>query len=93
MTLTAQQQCIFGAMCMDEQFRLQLFAAGTAPPAERRSRIGALIQGYAAGNAVQIDDSVTDNVMNIVRSESPCRQEAMKSFQDAKDAACPCWPC
>ena len=30
MTLTAQQQFMFGAMCMDDGFRNQLFDAGAA---------------------------------------------------------------
>jgi hypothetical protein len=93
MTLTAQQQFVFGAMCMDEQFRNQLFAAGDAPPAERRVQISALIQSYGNGQGVEIDNSVADNVMNVVASASPCRQAAMTAFQEVKAEVCPCWPC
>ena len=93
MTPMAQQQLIFGAMCMDDGFRNQLFDAGAAPPAGRRAQIASLIQNYAAGAGVTIDDSVADNVMNVVKSESPCRLASMRSFEDAKAAACPCWPC
>lgn len=93
MTLTAQQQFILGAMCIDEPFRLQLFAAGGMPPAARRAQIATLIRDYAAGSDVQIDDSVTDNVMNVVKSESPCRLASQNACQSVKSAFCPCWPC
>ena len=93
MTLTAQQQWIFGAMCMDETFRLQLFQAGEAPPAGRRAQIASLIQTYAAGNGVTIDDPVADNVMNVVKSDSPCRLASQSAFLTVKLVVCPCWPC
>ena len=93
MTLTAQQQLIFGAMCMDDQFRAQLFAAGSAAPAERRAQIGSLIQNYGAGNGVTIDSSVADNVMNVVTSDSPCRLASESAFLTVKLVVCPCWPC
>ena len=93
MTLTAQQQFIFGAMCMDDGFRNQLFEAGSAPPAARRAQISSLIQNYAAGAGVTIEDPVADNVMNVVKSESPCRLASQSAFQTVKLVVCPCWPC
>jgi len=93
MTLTAQQHCILGAMCIDETFRLQLFAAGEAPPAGRRTAIAALIQTYAGSNSVTIEDSVVDNVMNVVAQGSPCRDAAKDAFAQVKFDVCPCWPC
>lgn len=93
MTLTGQQQFILGAMCIDVQFRNQLFAAGEAAPAARRSQILGLIQNYGAGKDVQIDESVAENVENVVASASPCRGAAEAAFQSVKADVCPCWPC
>jgi hypothetical protein len=93
MTLSAQQQFIIGAMCIDENFREQLFAAGSVAPNERRIQILSLIQNYGAGKDVQVDPSVADNVMNIVASGSPCRDAAEDAFQSVKADVCPCWPC
>jgi len=55
--------------------------------------VSALIQGYAAGLAVTIDDSVADNVMNVVKSDSPCRLASHSAFLTVKLVVCPCWPC
>ena len=93
MTLTAQQQFIFGAMSMDDGFRDQLFAAGSAPPAQRRSQIVSLIQNYGVGGGVEIAESVADNVMNVVKSDSPCRLASQSAFLTVKLVVCPCWPC
>jgi hypothetical protein len=93
MTLTAQQQFILGAMCMNEQFRNQLFAAGNVAPPERRIQIAALIQAYATDKDVQIEDSVADNVENVVKSESTGRVAAQNALQSVKADVCPFWPC
>ncbi len=89
MTPMAQQQLIFGAMCMDDGFRNQLFDAGAAPPAGRRAQIASLIQNYAAGAGVTIDDSVADNVMNVVKSESPCRLASMSIVRGCESCRLP----
>jgi hypothetical protein len=44
------------------------FLMPVRPSAGRRAQIGSLIQNYAAGSGVTIDDSVADNVMNVVAS-------------------------
>ena len=90
MTLNAQQHMIFGALCVDAGFRNNVFEAGA------RNDVGAVrgwIEGYAGTNGVTVDEKVVDNVMNVVRSTSPCRTAAEAAFAGAKAAACPCWPC
>ena len=93
MTLSGQHQFIIGAMCIDEQFREQLFAAGSLAPNERRNQILSLVQNYGSGKEVPIDPSVADNVMNVVAFGSPCRDAAAAAMQSVKADVCPCWPC
>ena len=94
MTLTAQQSMIFGALCMDEEFRTDLF---TPPPDGQGEtpyqKVTRVVSSYARSNEVTIDPSVMQNVMNIVQSNSPCRGAALEAFRTAKASVCPCWPC
>ena len=90
MTLDAQQHMIIGALCVDEEFRSNVFEAGER---NDRAAVSGWIQGYAGTNSVVVDESVVDNVMNVVRSTSPCRTAAASAFGGTKAAVCPCWPC
>ena len=90
MTLDAQQHMILGALCVDEDFRINVFEAGA------RNDVAAVrewIRGYGETNGITVDESVTGNVMNVVRSTSPCRTAAESAFGATKAAVCPCWPC
>jgi hypothetical protein len=90
MNLEAQHHMIFGALCVDEDFRANVFEAGGR---NDKAAVRGWIHSYATTNGVDVDESVTDNVMNVVRSASPCRTAAEMAFAAAKAAACPCWPC
>jgi hypothetical protein len=88
MTELAQQNMIFGAICMDPVLREALFELPCP-----RTKVAGLIHGYAETNGVSIDESVVDNVWNVFKDESPCRNAARHWFALAKATACPCWPC
>ena len=84
MTLAAQQHMIFGALCIDEAFRNEVFETV-------EERVSRLIRDYASANQVAVDEEVVRNVLNVVRGN--CRVAARDAFAAAKAAACPCWPC
>jgi hypothetical protein len=94
MTLDAQQRMIFGAMCIDEEFRYALFEPPEAGFSESHyNKVIRLIRAYAETNEVVVADSVMQNVMNVVQLNSPCRLAAFAGFAAAKASVCPCWPC
>jgi hypothetical protein len=93
MTSPAQHYFIIGAMCIDEQFRNDLFAEGEAAVAPTSDeRIAQLLKAYASKYEVVLDDDdLADNVASLVRG--PCRVATLEKLTALKAAACPCWPC
>jgi hypothetical protein len=90
MTVEAQQSMIFGAMCIDEEFRNELKAPPVAPETQEE-RIGRVVREYAASNDAFVHDSVVQNVKNVLLG--PCREATLHACEAAQAAACPCWPC
>lgn len=94
MTVEAQQHMIFGAMCMDADFRNRLANAPQGSlPKDYYDSIERVIGDYASTNDVVVEPSVVQNVVNVLRGDSPCRSASLSAFAQAKASACPCWPC
>ena len=88
MNTEGQAQMIFGALCMDEAFRMQVYDSGLT-----RDEVRAKVNEYGTprngGNA--IDPTVTERVASFAKA--PCRDGTLDAMSTLQGVACPCWPC
>ena len=88
MNTEGQAQMIFGALCVDEAFRMQVYDSGLT-----RDEVRAKVNEYGTprngGNA--IDPTVTDRVASFAKA--PCRVGTLDAMSTLQARACPCWPC
>lgn len=90
MTGPAQHHLIIGAVCIDEQFRTELFADAGA--GDDRERIARILTAYEKRWQVAFDDpGLVDDIVRLVKG--PCKNHVLEKLTALRAAACPCWPC
>ena len=77
-------------MYIDEDSGSTFLQPARLLPLNASHGIAALIQGYANKNDVLFDESLKNDLKNVVEFESSCRVEFENACQSVKIAFCPC---